>query len=530
MQTNLSILLICLLVSFGAFAQHNISELPTSISDTGTQPDNSAILDLQSSNKGLLAPRMTYAEIKAIPSPAEGLLAYDTENHCLRIFNGSEWDCLYQKFSGSAEAQNIFMDGGSGTQFGYDIAADASGNVYVVGTYNNTTIFGNTTLNNFGNYDAFIAKYDSSGTLIWVKNLGGTSDDRGFSIAVSQSGDIYLTGYFTGAASCDGTDVTGKGYRDIFIAKYNTSGTLQWVETAGASSDDMGYALDIDSNGNVYITGHFTGTATFGSNTVVSNGSKDVFIAKYTNAGVLLWVTNAGGTGTDSGDGLVVDDIGNIYLTGRFEETASFGTFNITSAGKEDIFLAKYDTNGNPQWVKQVGGIGYDVGSEVALDDTGNVYLAGACSSEASFDGTLLNNLGGADAFLAKYDNQGNFIWTKHLVGGGNNDATIGAATDANGNIYVTGHFQGIAIFDNGITLKGLGSLDVFIAKYDSTGNLQWMEIIENFGYSSSGRGVTVSPGGDVYVTGYSAGIALFGETPVTGGGGNDMFIAKYSQ
>lgn len=525
MQTNLSIILICLLVSFGAFAQHNTSELPTSINEAGTPPDNSAMLDIQSSNKGVLIPRMTYAEIRAIPSPAEGLMAYDTDSHCLKIFNGTSWDCLYQKLGLFRGQQSISMLGGRGSQYGYDIAADASGNVYVVGNYDGTTIFGNTTLPNTEGRNVFIVKYDSSGTVVWAEAV--TVCDQGYSIAVSPNGDVYVTGIV------EDSDLL---IINTVVAKYNSSGTLQWMEQTTGTEDynwNQGHAIDVDSNGDVYVTGYFANMLIFSDGTTLtSNGGGGIFISKYSSTGALLWAKNAGGTSYATGEGLVLDNAGNIYLTGQFRGTASFGALTISSAGNDDVFIAKYDTNGNEQWVKSAGGNGYDSGQGITLDNTGNVYVVGSYSEQADFDGTQIQSaIGGRDAFVAAYDNQGGLMWAKGLGGGGSNDEATGVATDTNGNIYLTGYFRGLSIFGNGINLEGSsGYFDAFIAKSDSSGNLEWIQRAGNDGTNDRGTGVVRASNGDIYVTGYLRGIALFGEDIVIGEGNSDVFIVKCGQ
>lgn len=509
------LLLTCLLVqiSFTAFAQNNNSQLPTSINEDGTPPDNSAILDIQSANKGVLIPRMTYTEIKNIVSPAEGLMAYDTENHCLRIFNGSNWDCLYQKFGAPGQEESVSVEGGYGNQYAYDIDTDALGNIYVLGRYNGTTSFGNTTLPNIGSWDVFITKYDSLGTVKWTKNIGSTGNDAGNSIAVSQNGDFYVTGQFYNGASFDGTQITSIGLNDIFIAKYNTSGTLQWVQAAGGNSYDAGYAIDVDSNGDAYVTGYFRGSAIFGTDTLTASSSIGIgtFVVKYSNTGTLLWTKGMGDNSSDNrGQSLIVDNANNVYVTGYFNGTISFGTFNMTSAGSIDIFLAKYDSNGNPQWARQAGGPQSDWGYDVALDDIGYIYVVGYYSDQANFDNLQIQSIGNTDAFITKYDNQGNAIWAKRIGGGGSADTAYGVAIDANGNPYVTGVFQGLAAFDNGTTLESRGQNDIFIAKCDSNGNVEWIQSAGS-NNGDSGESVTKAPNGDIYVTGTVSSIAFFG-------------------
>ncbi len=530
MQTNLSIILVCLFISFGAFAQHNISELPTAISKNGIPPDNSAMLDIQSSKKGVLVPRMTYEQIRAISSPAEGLMAYDTDSHCLRIFNGTSWDCLYQKLGLFRGQQSISMLGGAGSQYAYDIAADAAGNVYVVGNYDGTTVFGNTTLPGSNYNSVFIVKYDSSGAVVWAEEIINTDIEGyslGYSITVSPNGDIYVAGSI------------GDYYElaiNVFVAKYNNSGTLQWMEqTTGTDSESYfeRRAIDVDSNGDVYVTGAFTNTLTFSDGTTLTaygESSADIFIVKYSSTGTLLWAKSVGGTSYDVSNDLVVDDVGDIYLTGRFQGTASFGTLTVSSAGNKDIFIAKYDTNGNEQWVKRAGGNGDDRGKGITLDDAGNIYVVGSYSEQVDFDGTQLQQaIGERDIFIAAYDNQGSLMWAKGLGGGGSNDEALDVATAANGDIYLTGYFLGLSVFGNGINLEGSsGYSDAFIAKADSSGNLEWVQRAGNEGTQDKGTGVVRDSNGDIYVTGHLKGIALFGENIVVGEGNTDVFIVKY--
>ncbi len=529
MKTNIIIGLL-LLFSLEIFAQNNNAQLPTSINEDGTPPHSSAILDVQSSSKGMLTPRMTYTEIKNIASPAEGLMVYDTENHCLRIFNGSVWDCLYQKFGGAGREESVVVSGGAGSQILYGIDADLSGNIYIVGSYSGSTIFENTTLPNIGFSDVFVAKYNSSGGVEWVKSIGGSNgSDIGYSIAVSQNGDVFVTGSFRYNITLDnGNQLVSNGtYEDVFIVKYNTSGNLEWGKSVGGTSSDLSYAIDVDSNGDAYITGYFTNTITFGSDVLTAVGSKDIFIAKYSGTGVPIWAKSAGGTYFNYGFGLAIDNTDNIYLTGYFHNTASFGSLTVSSAGNSDIFLAQYDTNGNSQWVRRAGGGGIDSGRAIAFDNTGNIYLTGYYSDQADFNGTSIQSIGSADTFIAKYDDQGSLIWARRLGGGGASDTAYGIAINSNNNIYVTGDFQELAIFDNS-TIESRGFQDIFIAKCDSNGNVKWVQSAGSYN-SESGRSVTSTPSGDVYVGGFIKSIGFFGENLV-GIGGTDIFIAKYNE
>jgi len=269
-----------------------------------------------------------------------------------------------------------------------------------------------------------------------------------------------VTGTFRGTATFGDTTLTSVGSGDMFIAKYDGDGNFLWVEQAGGTGSDGGRAIATDGSGNSIVTGHFTGTATFGDTTLTSAGSGEIFIAKYDGDGNFLWVEQAGGTFEGRlGHGIATDSSGNSIVTGHFRSTATFGDTTLTSAGSVDIFIAKYDGDGNFLWVEQAGGTGFDGGGAIATDGSGNSIVTGGFSGTATFGDTTLTSVGSGDMFIAKYDGDGNFLWVEQAGGFGG-----GIATDGSGNSIVTGGFSGTATFGDS-TLTSVGSGDIFIAK-----------------------------------------------------------------
>jgi len=205
-----------------------------------------------------------------------------------------------------------------------------------------------------GSRDIFIAKYDNNGNYFWAKSIGGTVLDESFIIALDGYGNLYITGYFNATSDFDpGVGVANLvpvGSRDILFAKYDNNGNYLWAKNIGSTLDDFGYSLAVDAVGNVYITGEFQGTADFdpgtGTANLTTNGSYDIYIAKYDNNGNYLWANKIGGTSSDAGNSITIDGSGNIYITGGFYGTTDFdpgaGTANLTSSGVSDIFFAKY--------------------------------------------------------------------------------------------------------------------------------------------------------------------------------------------
>ena len=300
---------------------------------------------------------------------------------------------------------------------------------------------------------------------LWAKNAGGSSNDYGNSIAVDASGNSYVTGYFKGSATFGSTSLTNNEGYDIFIAKLDSSGNWLWAKNAGGTSNDYGYGIAVDASGNSYVTGCFQDTdITFGSTTLTSSGEYDIFIAKLDSSGDWKWATKAGGTSTDHGFGIAVDASGNSYVAGYFKGTATFGDTTLTSNGDYDIFVAKLDSSGNWLWAQKAGGTGTDYGQRIATDSEGNSYVIGYFPGIATFGNTELTSSGGFDIFVAKLDSSGNWLWAKN-AGGTAYDRGNGIAIDANGNSYVTGYFYSpIAVFGS-TTLTCSGSNDIFITK-----------------------------------------------------------------
>ena len=247
----------------------------------------------------------------------------------------------------------------------FGIAVDVAGNSYVTGEFEGTATFGpgeaNQTILTSEDNVAFVAKYDSAGALMWVKQAGTYA--LGLDIAVDGVGNSYATGFFGGSGSFRGTAPFGAGGAnqtilnsagngDVFVAKYDSAGALLWARRAGGTGGDGANGIAVDVAGNSYVTGDFEGAATFGpreANETILNsaGNRDVFVAKYDSAGALLWARRAGGTERDGANGIAVDVAGNSYVTGHFEGTATFGPGEanqaiLISAGNDEVFVAKY--------------------------------------------------------------------------------------------------------------------------------------------------------------------------------------------
>ena len=415
--------------------------------------------------------------------------------------------------------------GGTSVDAGNAIYADDWGNIYVTGHFEGTAIFGSDTLISRGWTDVFIAKYDSNGILKWTQQEGGTGFDEAWGITVEDTGNIFITGFFENGAVFGLDTLTSAGLYDIFIAKYNPFGTLQWIRQGGGIDDDIGYSIDADGFGNCYVTGHFSDTISFGIDTIKSAGGFDIFILKYNAAGNLQWIFNEGGQNYEEGFGIAVDDIGNCFITGYFENGAVFGTDTLTSTSQNDVFTAKYNAAGMLQWVKQSMGNAV-LGKSIDIDDMGNSYVTGFFSDTASFDGNTVISKGQDDAFVVKYNTSGIFQWLQKS-GGTGIDFASGISVDSSGNCYVTGTFEDTAFFGTD-TLTSVGWNDIFIVKYSPSGTQYWTQQ-SNAEDGAKGYDIDIDEKGNSYITGIFEFDVVFGTDTLTSSGFDDIFIAKLS-
>ncbi len=362
--------------------------------------------------------------------------------------------------------------GGNNYDYGNGITTDASGNVYVIGLFSVTATFGTLSVTSSGDYDVFIAKYDPSGNALWVKKGGGTGWDVGNGITIDNSGNCYVTGAYRNTVTFGTTALTSLGNYDAFIAKYDSTGTFIWAKSAGGTDDDRGQSVTTDA-GNCYITGYFNSTAMVGSTSLISAGGSDILLAKYDAAGNAVWAKKAGGTLDDQGLSISSDDGGNNFITGFFNGASLFGggldTITLISAGAEDIFVGKYDYKGDVKWMKRFGGTQPDKGNGISIDTSGNSYVAGSFFGTAQFDTITSVSNNQDDAFVAGLNNLGKAKWVVH-GGGVNPDMGKGIATTNTGSCFTTGFFGTAASFGT-INVNGFSTTDnsLFVAKVDST-------------------------------------------------------------
>lgn len=417
------------------------------------------------------------------------------------------------------------------------IAIDHSGNVYVTGTFWSPSItFGSVVLTNAGTSagDLFVVKYDSLGTVLWAKSLGGPGNEGGYGIKVGVSGDVYVSGFFSSPSlSFGGNLLQNAGNNDILLLKFDASGNKIWGLAEGGSQADEAECLALDDSDNIIIGGKFSSPSLLiGQTNMVNQGSSDLFVAKYDSSGAVLWATTSGGNLSDGVEDACIDLSGNIYISGYYTSAAiTFGSTTHNNVNTQwEFYVTKYDPAGNCLWSRSANGTAMEVANKIAVDSSGNVIVAGAFSStQLNIGSTTLISAGNNDIFLLKYDAGGSLLWA-NSAGTTGTDEGQAVCTDDLGNIYLTGTFDVGTLTLGTIQLSNTGSPgsgDIFIVQFNTAG-------VVNYALSAGGNlgaisayGIEHSASDHLYVVGYFAGTVTIGTNQLTGAGMQDAYIAR---
>lgn len=352
-----------------------------------------------------------------------------------------------------------------------------------------------------GGQDIFVAKYDTSGTQLWIHQLGTPATDRATAVATDAAGNVYVVGHTFG-----GFDYyVNAGGLDFFITKYDAQGNRLWLRQRGTQMDDFATGVAVGENDTLYIAGYTGGSFANGGNP----NNYDVMVALYDTDGNPYWLQQYGSPNSDVATGIAVTPTHEVYVVG---ETTGSVDGTTTPVGT-DIFLMKFNILGAQQWARQLDASGNDHGTSVAVGPNGEVYLAGYTFGE--LDGNLNNGL--FDALLARYDSAGNRQWSR-LLGSTGADYAHAVTVAADGTINLAGRA--------GASLNGnphAGWDDVFLARYDALGSLLQTRSVGTSSLEVT-RGVAVDSAGNAYVTGYTYG----GLGSTASAGSYDSFLIRF--
>ena len=469
--------------------------------------------------------------------------------------------------------------GGTYSEEGKSLAVDASGNVYVTGTFTGTIdfdpgsgVFNLTCPSNTAGGDMYILKLDGSGNFVWVKHITDNFNNgvRANSIAIDPLGNVYTTGY-AGSSHVDFDpnsavftfSTSTNGYGSAFVLKLDGSGNFVWAKDLGRGTSNApeGIAIVTDALGNVYTTGLFSGgTADFDpspntvytfTNTNTQNSiTYDVFISKLDATGNFVWAKQITGTSVKKVTSIKVDGANDLYLTGYFSQIADFDpsttstyTLGTVSGSIYDSYILKLNSLGNFVWAKQLKGASgsFNQGNSLDVDASGNVVTTGYFVGNVDFDpSTTSFNISSPTttagiSYITKLDPAGNFLWAKSL---GANSTLYSASLklDMSNNIYATGYFSGTADFDLGAStfnMTSFGGEDVFILKIDGSSNFLWSK---QLGGATNDRcnSIAIDALNSIYTTGFFSGNADFDPSGsvynLAATNLNDVFIEKLNQ
>jgi Secretion system C-terminal sorting domain/Beta-propeller repeat len=424
----------------------------------------------------------------------------------------------------------------------YGTASDPSGNVFITGaTFSLRAIATSgayqTTIS--GDDDAFLSKFSSAGGLLWSTYYGGNDYDQGYAVATDASGSVIMTGSTASTTGLGPISGTFGGATDVFVAKFNSSGAIQWASYLGGANEESGYAVATDASGNVYLSGFSSsayGFATGSAYQAVSGGLDDALIAKYSSSGVLQWATFYGGSNSDRAYGIAVGLSGNIYVSGYAESSNSIatpGTYQDTLSGGKDAFIAKFSNAGGLIWASYLGGSATDIAYGASSDTLGHIAITGVTGSAGMAFGAspyrdTLNGL--SDAFVALFNESGTPYWSSYF-GGNANDQANGIAFDKTGNVSITGYTTSTS----SLTTAGaydtiINGEDAFIAKFTNSGT-----IVTATYYGGNGNdeayAISADPAENFFIAGAttsSTGIATSGAYDRSYAGDDDGFLAKF--
>ena len=463
-----------------------------------------------------------------------------------------------QAFPGAGTPDYAWTDtfGGTGADLAIAVAVDQSGNVYVTGAFMGEVDFDPSADTDrhtaVGFQDIFVTKFAADGSYGWTRTMGGSSFEYPADMAIDDAGNIYVVGDFMGTVDFDPSAATdersSQGDYDVFVTKLGADGSYGWTRALGGTLSDVGYGVDVTSDGHVYFTGHFQGTVDFnplGAPSVhTSNGVHDVFITQVQTDGTYGWTRTMGGSLSDHAYGIAAGPDSSAYVVGQFRDTVDLdptgGTQEHISNGESDIFVTRLFSDGSFGQAWSVGGTGTDYALDAGTDSSGILYLTGWFeSTDVDFDPTagldIHSATGGFDIFVSQFLPDGSYGWTRTIGGTTLNEGRGEGSlwVDPNSNVYVTGPFRGTMDFDptDGVDSRAsAGALDLFLTQLHADGTYGWTWT-GGGSYDEVGRGVVIDPSGNVLAVGGFHTPTDF--DPTTGvdqrvsSGSSDAFITK---
>ena len=404
------------------------------------------------------------------------------------------------------------------------LAVDPSGNILLTGEFTGEAAFGDIQLKAAGSMDFFVAKVSPEGKFLWVRSGGGSKIDRGYAVAADSMGNCVVTGHFESPDAAFGAHKPALvGEYDAFAAKYNARGELVWFHAFGGKGYDYGHGVGTDGAGNAVVTGALTGAGMLSGQAVGEPGPSRIFAIKFDPAGQVAWHRVASGTGNSTGHGIAVDRAGNSFVGGAHGGPGSLAGTEFGTKPGRDILVAKFDPMGKVAWIHEGFGSDSAMAHEICADEAGRVWVSGMFKGKLKTGMGEQTSQGDSDLLVAALDSSGKRLWTK-TAGGPKIDYGLGVATDGNGNAFLTGSFTGKVRFGDRELDSGAAS-DIFVAGLDSRGEFRWL--LQATGKATDHAYTIAHHQGLLYLSGACSGEARFGGKIAPHRGSNDIFVAR---
>lgn len=410
-------------------------------------------------------------------------------------------------------------------------AVDGAGNVYLTGEFAETADFGGFKLTSRGGLDYFLAKYDPTGKCLWARQGGGGKTDRGYAVAVAPDGGAVVTGHYESTdAAFEGPTLPNAGGYDLFVARYDAAGKLQWARRGGGAGYDYGHGVAVDGRGNAYVGAAVVGDATFGDTPDREPGAASrAVVVSYAPDGALRWLARPRGKGSSSCGSVAADAAGNTWLCGGYGGEVEFGSgVALKATGGRGLFVARFDPAGKPLWAAGTDGRADGSATAVGVDGRGRCYVAGMFKGTAAGIGdAVYASVDNYDVFVAALDAGGKSLWTRH-AGGKGIDYALGLAADPAGGCYVVGELSTTCDFGGGVTLASTPpGRDLYVARYAADGAVGPV-LGAGGARDDMGYCVALDPGRDgLYVSGAFNAATRYGGTELTAAGGNDVMLIQ---
>ena len=482
-----------------------------------TTPEQSAALDVSSTNKGFLPPRMTTAERNAIANKVAGLMIYNSVSGCLEMFNGANWINFCTSLPSSVLKKTLL--GGDQDDRSSFIQQTSDGG-YIVGGVSESTLNGDVTDTSNGGLDCWVVKLDVTGGIVWQKLFGGDNFDELKQIRQTADGGYVFCATSGSSQSGHVTDTSRGGY-DCWVVKLDASGDTVWNVLVGGNMDDYASAIQQTTDGG-YILGGYSYSSQSDDVTGVLRGLNDYWVVKLNDTGAIVWNKLLGGSGEEQLAAIIQTSDGG-YVASGYSTSSANGNVTGTLSGIFDYWVIKLNATGTPVWNKLIGGIETTDEFSTSIEQTadGGYIVAGKSSSSASGNVTATNH-GANDYLVVKLDATGNITWNK-LLGGSGDESAASVQQTADGGYIVAGTSTSSAT--GNVTQATYGAEDIWVVKLDASGTIVWNKL---FGgnqpdFASS---IQQTTDGGYIISGYTASSAN-GSVIGTNHGFNDFWTIK---